>query len=1561
MKSDKSSDDLDLTQSLIAQIGRYSVKELIGSGGFGDVYLAYDAELERHVAIKVPNERWIKKRQATDEYLKEARMVATLDHANIVPVYDVGSSDEVGCYVVSKFIRGNDLRQLLKIRKLDFREATKLVALVASALHHAHKKGLVHRDIKPGNILIDAEGVPYVADFGLAMSEQNMGKDLRISGTPAYMSPEQARGEGHRVDGRSDIFSLGAVFYELLTGKKVFRGDTRSNQLDQVEHLDPKPLRQYDERLPKELDRICQKALAKRASERYWTAHDMAEDLRAFLEQHEQSNSKSRRDVSELSNSNSIFEPSKTEKQHSIVESKTLHDDSTGEPRASDQVTPDPISESHSPVVLPKGLRSFDSGDADFFLELLPGPRDRNGLPDSLRFWKRRIESKDPDETFSVGMIYGPSGCGKSSFVKAGLIPRLSNKIIPVFIESTAEYTEHRLLQVLRKNCPGIDPELNLRETVASIRRGNGVPAGCKIVMIFDQFERWLHARPVNSSLELVQALRQCDGITVSAILMVRSDFWMSVTRLLNDLEVDLVQGKNFAAVDLFPPRHARKVLTAFGRAFGALPADEKLSPQQLDFVTQTIDGLAQDGKLICVRLALYAEMMKNKPWTTTSLSSVGGTEGVGVSFLNDSFGPQANPKIRLHQVAARAVLKSLLPDSGTEINIQMKSYDELFRDSGYTDVREFDELIRVLDAEMRLISPTDPSGIDQESLADDNQKTPIDPDKKYFRLAHDYLVTALRKWLNRKQRETRRGRAELLLAERSSFWHAKHESRYLPSMLEHLQIRMLTSPNQWNDVEKNVMRSAAKTHGLWIGGAVLAVVLMTNLGWSVRKLNVQQRHEAEASRLVDAVLHADTSRVSDIVVDMKDYRDWTDSKLKTEFENNPEDSQEKLHAAMALVAQDPKCLDYLHTQLPLVSADRFQALCDSIKSSRTELPPKFIDMMTNSHLPTRQRLLAACAIAQFDSTHEVWQQPENCEFVAKQLISVYPSELAPIRNALKPISSSLVPPLQKIFLDHEQERQPRMFATESLVDYQADSPQSLFELLLDCDERQFPLIFGAIASDEELVTEKARIILSKSLPPLTPESEKDRLAMQQANAAVALYQLTEFDDVWPLLDANENGQRREDLRLSSFIIHWLANRGSDPAPLMEQALLEPVGSKLQAILLALGEFQWTTFDEDKRLELKTRITTLMRDSKTAGYKVVAEWLLRETGHQSLVDEIVTEQIENRKNEITTANAKLEQLEADLNKDKNSKSDFETKSNELERLRVGELRSGDQNWYYTGEGHLMIRLEVQSFLMGSLDQDLDGFNYENRHIRHINRVFALANKEVTFNQWDDFIDTAKDVDDVTRRKFANLGRSNLERPIGNVTWFEAVRYCNWLSEREGIPQSQWCYEPHPENGYAPGMTSKPEFWTLSGYRLPTQSEWEFACRAGGVTRRHYGSNDSLLGEYGWYQGNSSRKPQSVGTLKPNLWGFHDMHGNAMEWCVDLFGRLKRFESEAADIHETGVLTAADRDLRGGAYYDLPEYVRTSHRLSHPATSQLEPTGLRVARTLTVLAPNADSE
>ncbi len=1075
------------------RIGRYRIETVLGKGGFGLVYLAQDEQLNRPVAVKVPHAKLISKPEDAEAYLAEARTVANLDHPHIVAVYDVGSTVDCPCYVVSKYIQGTDLATKLKQQRLQYREAAELVATVADALHYAHKQGLVHRDVKPGNILIGNDGKPYVVDFGLALREENVGKGPKYAGTPAYMSPEQARGEGHRVDGRSDIFSLGVVFYELLAGRQPFRGDTQAELLEQVTTYEPRPLLQYDEKLPKELQRICLKAMSKRASERYSSAHELAEDLRHFL--HEQTVIQSGTlpgGIAGVASETSALQAAST---------------SVGSMAVSRALTGTGSSDIQPIKIVPKGLRSFDAHDADFFLELLPGPRDREGLPDSLRFWKTRIEETDADNTFTVGLIYGPSGCGKSSLVKAGLLPRLSEDVIAVYIEATPEETETRLLHGLRKRCPALEDNLSLKATLAALRRGQGIPVGKKVLIVLDQFEQWLHARKEEENTDLVQALRQCDGGRVQCIVMVRDDFWMAATRFMRELEIRLLEGQNSAAVDLFDMDHARKVLAAFGRAFGKLPENaSETEKEQKEFLKQAVSGLAQEGKVISVRLALFAEMMKGKAWTPASLKAVGGTEGVGITFLEETFSAAtAPPEHRYHQKAARADLKVLLPETGSDIKGHMRSYAELLEASGYgSRPRDFDDLIRILDNEIRLITPTDPEG--KETGGDSVLQTK--PGQKYYQLTHDYLVHSIREWLTRKQKETRRGRAELLLADRAAVWNARPENRQLPSLLQWLQIGWLTQKKNWTSPQRKMMRRARWYHVVRELAAVAMLLILVVTGLLVRNSVVEQQKATHAEGLVHRLLDADIAQVPGIVSEIEPNRQWADRLLRDENDKAAANSREKLHASLALLPVDPGQVDYLYGRLLGAAPNEVPVIRDALAPHKDALLDKLWAVVeTLEKGKESQRLRAAAALAKYDAESEKWATVQ--EAVGNDLVAVPALHLSLWMESLRPVRTNLLPQLSAVYRDSGRRETERSLATDILADYAADNPQVLADLLMDADDKQFAAIYPKFKDRSEQGLPLLTGEINKKLPSDLPSSDEQRetLAKRQANAAVALLQ----------------------------------------------------------------------------------------------------------------------------------------------------------------------------------------------------------------------------------------------------------------------------------------------------------------------------------------------------------------------------------------------------------------------------------------------------------------------
>jgi serine/threonine protein kinase/formylglycine-generating enzyme required for sulfatase activity len=1033
------------------KIGRYRVIRLLGKGGFGRVYLAHDDELDRAVAVKVPNIERVADPDDLESFLLEAKILAKLEHPNIVPVYDAGRAEDGLCYVVSKFLQGSDLKVRILQARRTVQESTALVAAVADALHYAHTKGLVHRDIKPANILLDENGEPRVADFGLALRDEDFGKIAGMAGTPVYMSPEQARGEGHRVDGRSDIFSLGVVFYELLTGRRPFKGESVADIVDQIRSTDPRPPRQIDDTIPRELERICLKALAKRASDRFTTARDMAEDLRAF--------------VSTVPAPGPPVIPGKASARPEPA------------PEMPSPASPSGRSDSEQrPIkIVPKGLRSFDEHDADFFLELLPGPRNRDGLSESIRFWKTQIETTDAEKTFRVGLIYGPSGCGKSSLMKAGLLPRLSAEIVCVHVEATADETEHRLLARLKKACPGLPDRAGLLDSLAAVRRGRVLPAGRKLLLVIDQFEQWLHARRGEKGSELVAALRQCDGEHLQAIVLVRDDFWLAVSRFLADVEIELIQGHNTALVDLFDTRHAAKVLTAFGAAFGNLPEKAReITRDQRAFLDQAIAELAQDGKVVSVRLALFAEMVKGKPWTPTTLREMGGAAGVGVTFLEETFiSPQANPRHRMHQKAVQAVLKALLPDSGTDIKGRMRSEQELHAAAGITNrPRDFHEVLHILDSELRLITPTDPEGASADQPAPSTGG-------RFYQLTHDYLVPSLRDWLTRKQKETRRGRAELKLVERASLWSTRSENRHLPSIGEWANIRLLTSKRDWTAAQLRMMKRAGRLHGLQAMGLAAVAAILLAAGLSIRNRVV----EATAHGLTQQLLKADTVQLPENIRALKNYRQWADPELIKAARDAPADSRDKLHASLALLPGDHSRAEYLYGRLLTASPAELPVIWGILREHDQEAPQRLWKLLEDQSSDGKKRFRAACALASTDSAGSDQRWELVATFIADHFLTAViknPSDYAALIEVLRPLHAALLKPLSLMFQDPARADSERSLATSILADYAADDTGRLADLLMSADLKQYGALFS--------VAEKAA---AQVLPVFQAEIEK--------------------------------------------------------------------------------------------------------------------------------------------------------------------------------------------------------------------------------------------------------------------------------------------------------------------------------------------------------------------------------------------------------------------------------------------------------------------------------------
>ncbi|NQT16912.1 MAG: SUMF1/EgtB/PvdO family nonheme iron enzyme [Planctomycetes bacterium] len=944
----------------------------------------------------------------------------------------------------------------------------------------------------------------------------------------------------------------------------------------------------------------------------------------------------------------------------------------------------------------------------------------------------------------------------------------------------------------------------------------------------------------------------------------------MAVSRFMKDLETHILEGHNFATVDLFDVDHARIVLTRFGKAFGRLPVEPGgLSDAETEFLSRAAAGLAEDGKVVSVRLALFAEMVRDKPWRPATLEAVGGTKGVGFNFLEETFSSrEANPEHRIHQEAAREVLKALLPEVGTDIKGHMRPQEELLEASGYgSRPRDFGDVLRILDGELRLITPTDREGSQAEPRRD--------PSSKYYQLTHDYLVPSLREWLTCKQKETAKGRAMLRLEERSSMWQAHPQKRYLPNLWEYCSFCMLTRPYQRTHAQNQTMRAAgrylARLVVKWI--CVLALLLV---GGSLVAHRMHASFESRrADELVLQLWHVEWVHLPRLVRKMQPLRQYWAQDVRAMFDSKDATPEVRLRASLALADTSLPDLPFVAFQLLNTKRSALPIIAGELAPYGDELAELLWDEIEVEQLSHSQQLARWALIAQYDASNPRWS--ELGPLVVNSLLQTDPVELVQWTPLLDPARRHLVKPLIHHSVHSDSDRRflaASILAHLALRDERLLSEAEVAELILNSDGRQFGVVVSSIAHTESAVLRKSfRDVLSRPAP-LAEGPQVEEFLRRQANAVGAMYRSGHPEDLWSRLDTSP------DPRLRTRLIDSLADFGVPWSSAIDRAESASPAGVRQAAVLSLASYGALLTDADRQRVVERLQGLFSKDSHFAVH-AAAGWLLGE-----------------------------------LSPEFSRWADSDASGQEL---------SDRHNWYVTGQNQHMVRIPAPGvFQMGSPESEKGRDSREYRYDVPIDYDFAISSHEITVRQ---FLESEPDFE------YATTVSSSLDCPVTNITFYDAMRYCRWLSEREGIAENEMCYPPI--NEIVPRIVLAEDFYRKTGYRLPREAEWECAVRAGTVTSCFFGNSKEALDRFTRHALNSDERIWPVGRMQPNPLGLFDVYGNVAEWC-----------------HIEPQRSPAGREMcRGGAYRTTPRFLRSAMPFPDAPQHRMSVNGFRIVRTL----------
>jgi formylglycine-generating enzyme required for sulfatase activity/tRNA A-37 threonylcarbamoyl transferase component Bud32 len=698
-----------------------------------------------------------------------------------------------------------------------------------------------------------------------------------------------------------------------------------------------------------------------------------------------------------------------------------------------------------------------------------------------------------------------------------------------------------------------------------------------------------------------------------------------------------------------------------------------------------------------------------------------------------------------------------------------------------------------------------------------------------------------------------------------------------------------------------------------------------------------EQQRQTRAGTLADALTTAETVAVPRLIDDLKEYKDLIAPKLR-ELAGRPVGTKPGLHARMALRNDEQGRAMELAAYLPLCRADELLTIRDALRPRVKDVAPRLWAVLTNAKADAGARVRAACALAGLAPDDEQWKAVAPA--VSDLLVLENPLAAAVWFEALEPVRGALVPALLKRYseargrLRNGKLDDVRLAAEVTRYDltatalcrYAADRPAEAAELILMVDPRHAAQFVPTLSANKAAVVPLFKEELAKKANVDWTDEEHDTLGRRRAQAAAALLVLGEEELVWPVFAFPKDG----DPTARSHLLARLVDLGADPSALARRFELEPDVSAKRALLVALGGFPVDMVPE--REALAGRLLTLYREHPDPGLHGAIDWLLRQKWGRgkelAMIDGELAAVARGQVAARAVADAGVPVL---------------LPSGLVGPQLPAPAVAKGKDWFVSGEGqtYAVVRKPAESTMSSPKTEPGRKEVNEAPPGKQIPRTFAIGTKEVTVEQFLRFR---------PKHDWPKRYSPGPDTPAMHMTWYHCAEYCNWLSAREGIPEDQWCYEP-AKGVFGPGMRIKAGHLKLTGYRLPTEAEWVYACRSGAVTSRPHGRSEDLLPRYSWFFKNSDDRAWPVGQLRPNELGLFDTLGNVLE-SVEYSG--SRSNTGQMDDLDSDFITIDERTpivLRGGSFVYRPADLRVAIRNYDRAGNRSPGFGFRLVRTL----------